>query len=116
MRTLLLDPGSWDLVTTVSGDIAVAGDPYSQAQDAASAIKLFQGELYYDTTKGVPYWQTILGKLPPFSLMKAKFIAAALTVPGVAVARVFLSSFVGRTVGGQVQVADSAGKLTPASF
>ena len=85
MKTLLLDQTTWDLVVDASGDIAVASDPYSIAQDAASAIRTFQGECYYDTTLGVPYWSQILGRSPPLSLLKAKLVAAALTVPDVAV-------------------------------
>ena len=98
------------------GNIAVASDPYSLAQDSASEIKLFQGELWYDTTRGVPYWQEILGKLPPVNVMKTAFVAAAKLTPGVVDARCFLSAFSNRTVTGQVQILDSSGKVTAASF
>jgi len=64
MNTLLLDTDKWDLVLDVSGNIAVASDPYSVAQDGASALKLVSGELWYDTTRGVPYFQRIFGKAP----------------------------------------------------
>jgi hypothetical protein len=86
------------------------------AQDAASEIRLFQGELYYDTSKGVPYWSQILGKAPPVSLMKAKFVAAALTVPGVVKARCFISSWIERKVSGQVQIEDAAGSKSATGF
>lgn len=105
MKTLLLDVGEWDLVLDVFGNIAVATNPYSLAQDASSAARLFQGELWYDTTKGVPYWSSILGvSPPPISLMKAKYIEAAKTVPDVVDARCFISSVADRRVGGQIQV------------
>lgn len=113
MQTLLLGVETWDLTTTPGGDIAVASDPYSQAQDASSEIKVFLGEAYYDTTRGVPYWQSILGHLPPVSLMKSVIAAAALRVPGVAVAVVSFSSFVNRTLRGQVLLSDSAGAILP---
>lgn len=117
MKTLLLDRTQWDLVLDVSGNIAVASDPYSLAQDAASAIKLFQGELWYDTTQGVPYWSSILGASPPpIALMKAKFIEAARTVPGVVAAQCFVSSISDRRVTGQVQVTDRAGVISTAAF
>lgn len=116
MQTLLLNPPTWDLLVDGSGDIAVAGDPYSQAQDAASAIKLFQGELLYDTTRGVPYWASILGQAPPMSLMKAKWVAAALTVPGTITAVCYIGSFVNRIVTGQVQISNDAGKTAVAGF
>lgn len=116
MKTLLLDRARWDLVADAAGNIAVASDPYSQAQDAASAIKLFDGELYYDTTKGVPYWSQILGLAPPFSYMKAKFVAAALTVPGVATAKAFLAAITLRVVSGQVQITNDKGQTSAARF
>lgn len=116
MDTLLLDTVAWDLVVDASGNIAVASDPYSQAQDAASAIKLFQGELWYDTVPGVPYWLEILGKSPPVALLKAKFVSAAKTVPGVASARCFISSIAGRAVVGQVQITTSSGETSSVSL
>jgi hypothetical protein len=116
MNTLLLDVSAWDLTTDISGNMAMASDPYSLAQDAASAIKLFQGELWFDVTQGVPYWALILGLSPPVALMKSKFKAAALTVPGVASAVCYLSSIVDRVVGGQVQVTSATGQTSAASF
>jgi len=116
MQTLLLDVSTWDLVLDVGNDIAVASDPYSQAQDAASEIKTFDGEVYYDTTQGLPYWQQILGRFPPFALMKAKFAAAAELVPGVVSAVCFISGFVNRGVSGQVQITNSDGKTQAANF
>jgi hypothetical protein len=116
MKTLLLDAGTWDLVKDVSGNIALASEPYSLAQDAASAIKLFARELWYDTSKGVPYFEQLLGKAPNIALMKAKFSDAAKTVPGVVSAKVFISSIANRAVSGQVQVTDANGNITAATF
>ncbi len=50
-----LDTVAWDLTVDTTGNIAVASNPYSMAQDAASAIRTFQGEVYYDTTLGIPF-------------------------------------------------------------
>lgn len=116
MKTLLLDPNTWDIMLDASGNIAVASDPYSQAQDAASAIKLFKGELYYDTTKGIPYYQNILGKIPNISFMKAQFEAAAMTVPGVVSAQCFITSFINRQIAGQVQIRNKAGQTATTRF
>jgi hypothetical protein len=113
--TLLLDLTTWDLVVDVYGNIAVATSPYSQAQDAASAIKTFQGEVYYNTTLGVNYSQ-ILGTLPPIALMKQQFSEAALTVPGVATEVVYISSISNRTVSGQVQITNEQGQVSVAPF
>lgn len=123
MSTIYLDPDTWDLTLDVSGNIAVVGliqgpayAAYALAQSAANQIKLFQGEQYYDVTQGVPWWQQILGKLPPLALVKAKLAEAAASVPGVVRATVFISSFNNRVVSGQVQVTDSLGNVGAANF
>ena len=115
--TMLLDTVQWDLVVDLNGNIAVATEPYSLAQDAASAIRTFQGEVYYNTDFGTPYWSVILAQNPPASLVKTYLEEAALTVPGVEQAQAFIQSITNRTVTGQVQIADNTGTvLGAASF
>jgi hypothetical protein len=115
-NTIYLDPTTWDLAIDVDGNIAMAQSPYALAQDAASAIKTFLGECWYDTTIGVPYWEQILGKRPTIPLLKQRITAAALTVPGVVSATTYISSVSGRTVSGQVQISDTSGTTSTASF
>lgn len=102
MKTLLLDNTLWDLCLDASGNIAVATEPYQRAQDVASAIKLFLGELWYDSELGVPYFQQILGKAPSLQVFKGYMVQAALTVPGVVSADCVVESFQNRTVKGAV--------------
>lgn len=116
MDSWLLDTISWDIVLDVNGNIAVASAPYALAQDAASAIRTFQGEVYYDTNLGIPYWSQILGHFPPVSYMKAKFNEAALTVPTVVKAQTYIASIKDRTVTGQVQITDKNGVTIGTSF
>ena len=117
MNTLLLDPVTWDLVLDAQGNIAVASNPYSLAQDAASQIKLFYGELWYQNNIGVTYWQQILGKLPPVSVIKSQFVTAAELVPEVVAAQCFISEITSqRVVMGQVQILDDSGNIVAASF
>ena len=115
--TLLLDQQTWDLVLDANGNIAVASEPYSLAQDAASAIKTFLGEVEFDTTIGVPWSQQILGRPLNLALLKAQLADAALTVPDVATAVVFITAFNDRAVTGQVQTtAQSTGQTSAANF
>ncbi|MBB3743920.1 hypothetical protein FHX10_003419 [Rhizobium sp. BK591] len=114
--TLLLDTVSWDLTVDIAGNIAVATEPYAQAQDAASAIRTFEAEVYYDTTLGIPYFSQILGYAPPISLMKAYFNSEALSVPGVEKAQSFIISWSDRTVSGQVQIQNDSGEVSAAGF
>lgn len=115
-KSLLLDQAAWDLTVDESGNIAVGAEDYSLAQDAACFIKLFRGEIIYDTTQGIPYWQQVLGKFPPLSLCKSLLEAAAEDVPGVVDAKCFLSGIEGRVLSGQVQVTNVDGKILAASF
>lgn len=115
--TLLLDRTTWDLVIDAQGNIALATPPYALAQDAASAIKTFLGECYFDTTVGVPWLQQILGRNPTLALVAQQLVDAAETVPDVETAVVYVSSFSGRLVGGQVQVTSaSTGQTSTAPF
>jgi len=116
MNTLLLDRTAWDLCLDANGDIAMAANPYAIAQDVASAVRLFLGELWYDTPQGVPYWGQILGQRPPMALVKQAIANAALTVPEVVQAQCLIASFSGRVITGQVQVIDTTGASHNVSF
>jgi hypothetical protein len=112
MNTLLLDRTIWDLVLDARGNIAVASNPYAIAQDVASAIKTFAGEVWYDNRKGIPYFDKVLGKAPPIAYYKAKCAAVALTVPEVVQARCIITSVADRTLTGQIQIIDKQGTAT----
>lgn len=102
MKSLLLDTVAWDLVLNAAGNIAVAAAPYSRAQDVACAIRLFLGECWYDTSRGVPYFSEILGHAPPPTVFEEYMVRAALTVPGVKSAVCTISAIEGRKVTGDV--------------
>lgn len=102
MKTLLLDLTSWDLLADAAGNIAVADVPYARAQDVASALRTFLGEVWYDTAVGIPYFQQILGHAPPVTMFQELMIAAAKTVPGVVSAECTIQAFENRKVSGQV--------------
>lgn len=115
-KTLLLDRTAWDLVIDSAGNIAVGSPPYALAQDVASAVRLFLGELFYDDSKGVPYFEDILGHRPPPALLIAHIEAAALTVPGVVSAQCIIDTFDNRTVTGQIQFIDETGAANGVTF
>lgn len=121
--TLLLDNQSWDLVQDAFGNIAVASEPYSLAQDAASAIKTFQSEEFFDTTQGIAYLSQVFGQPVPLQFLRQALVNAALSVPGVAAAQVFFSALSNRVLSGQVQITQTAstaggatGQTAAASF
>lgn len=113
MQTLLLDLTNWDLVIDANQNIAVASNPYSIAQDICSRIRLFLGELWYDTTQGIDYFGQIFGKGLDVNFLKAQLEKAAKQVPNVTSATVYITSFSDRKVTGQIHfewsvAADSA--------
>lgn len=114
--TILLDSSEWDMILDSKGNIAMASPPYAIAQDVASAIRLFNGELWYNDLKGVPYWENIIGKYPPLSLVKAKTEEAAFTVPGVKGAKTGLLNLADRRLTGVIAIIDEAGVAQNISF
>ena len=114
--TLLLDQTAWDLVLDSAGNIALAGAPYSIAQDVASAVRTFLGECWYDTTQGMPYWQEILGQLPPLSLVKHKIETVAMTVPNVVSAVATFTKFSDRALEGAIQITDTDSTVSTVYF
>lgn len=108
--TLLLDRDTWDLCVDAAGNWARADEPYSQTQDAASAVRVFQGEAYYDTSLGVPYYSDVLGRYQPTQIMRARAQQAALTVPGVIDATAILVTHPDRTMTGQIQIKTASGE------
>lgn len=97
----------------------MATPPYAVAQDVASAVKLFLAELWYDTTKGVPYFENILGQFPPLEFMRQKISDAALTVPGIlpnGSVQVTIASFANRAVTGQIAIITNDGQALGVTF
>lgn len=117
-NTLLLDQTAWDLVINSSSNIAMAAPPYALAQDVASAVRTFLAELWYDTNQGIPYFENILGQLPPISLLKRLIVNRALTVSGVVSAQCVITAFNSNTreISGQIQFIDENGVKNSVSF
>lgn len=115
-NTMLLDQSAWDLVIDSAGNIAMAQPPYALAQDVASAVRLFLSELWYDSTKGIPYFEDVLGHLPPLSLLTSYIEKAAMTVPGVTSAQCIISQISAREVSGQVLFIDELGAANNVTF
>lgn len=108
--TWLLDWETGDSCLDANGNIAVASAPYSIAQDVATQCSTFLGECWYDSTKGVPYWQQILGKRPTASLIASLFEAQALLVPDVETATATIGGLnAQRGAIGQMIVTDTDG-------
>ena len=119
MNSLMLssEPSNWDLMVDASGNIAVITGPAAVAQNVASALKTFLGEVFFDTTMGVPYFQQILGQEYSLSLLQAQFNAQALSVSDVVDSETIINSIGSdRAVSGTVKFIDTTGQQNNAHF
>lgn len=110
MSTILLDISSWDAIADAKGNIAMATDPYAKAQDVASACKLFLSEAWFDTSRGIPWFDDVLGHVPARGLMQSLIEQAAITVPGVVAATCTIDEVANRQVTATVRFTDDAGR------
>lgn len=108
-NTVGLDRTKWDLFIDSAGNIGLCTPPYALAQDVASACRTFLGECWYDTTKGLPYFEELLGRIPASALLTGYMEQAALTVPGVVSAQCQLTQYANRQVNGFVSFVTEAG-------
>lgn len=110
MNTVLLDRTTWDFLMNANGSLAVASDAYAIAQDVASAVRVFEGEVYYDTSQGLPYRQKILGRGQSLALFNTDAEAAAMTTPGVVSARAVTAVLRNtRQITGSILISDTEG-------
>ncbi|NVN09700.1 hypothetical protein [Nguyenibacter vanlangensis] len=116
MQTLLLDRTTWDLVSDASGNIAVASEPYSLAQDASSYVRTFSNECWFNQDLGIPFFAQILGYLPPANLVRSYIISNAEQVPDVASAQCFFTAFNARALSGQIQITSVTGATASVGF
>ena len=107
MLTYALNDTTWDLYLDLSGNFATISDANQIAQDVASAIRTFLGECWYDTSQGMPYFQSIFGKTPSASFFKAQIKRVALSVPTVTAVTTVALRLVNRQLTGQVLVSTS---------
>lgn len=120
MNTLALstpnqDGTGWDLVIDGSGNLAIATGGAAIAQDVASAVRTFQGECWYDTSLGVPYFQGILGHRVSLQFVKQALVTAGMIVPNVASIACYLTGpGQDRAVGGQLQITTADGQVVVA--
>lgn len=117
MKTWLLDTITWDICLDANGNWAIAEPPYALAQDVASAVRTFLGEVWFDDTLGIDWFGQFLGHTPQLTVLQEAIVNAALgAVPQTA--DVYVKSAVcviqsfdpaTREVVGQVQFIDSNG-------
>jgi hypothetical protein len=117
VKSLALSPQPvWDLTVDAIGNIATVDGPAAMEQNVACAAKTFLGELYYNTSAGVPYFRDVLGRRYNPTLLQAYLNKAALTVTGVVKARTIITGFVDRTITGRIEFIDTDGQSRGVNF
>ena len=92
MTSLSLTP-DWDIQLDDMGNIATVEGGLQTAQDVATSCRVWKGEALYDTERGVPYKEEILGQRPNLSLLQSDFENEAKRIEGVASVEVVIDSF-----------------------
>jgi len=120
MDTLAIDVSLWDLDVDSRGNIRTVGDATPQsdqtgpgmrlAQDVATRVQAWRGEVYFDTTQGIDY-PVHFGGPPNLSLLQSVFNTEALKVPlcATALAQFTFAAGAKRVIGGTLTVSDIAG-------
>jgi hypothetical protein len=120
MDTLALDLTLWDLDVDARGNLRTVGDatPDSEqtgpgmrlAQDVATRVQAWRGEVFFDTTQGINY-PAYFGSPPNLPLLQSAFNTEALKVPlcNTALAQFTFTAGSSRRLGGVLNVSDVAG-------
>lgn len=82
MSDLMLDPLTGDLSIN-SGDLVIVSKDAAIRQRLLQNLRLFSGEWFLDTSKGVPYYQIILVKNPNLDLVEATLKNTVLSTEGI---------------------------------
>lgn len=112
-RDLMLGPDG-DLLVQ-DQDLQLSRGHVSILQDAEAALRMFQGEWFLDTSKGVPYLQEVLTKGVKTDRLRNIFREALLSVQGIAEVTELRLSYepAHRRLGVVFQARDDVGALLP---
>ncbi|MGJ8524355.1 hypothetical protein LMG33818_000063 [Halomonadaceae bacterium LMG 33818] len=108
--SLYLDPDTWDITLDSVGRLKTVSNPYSIAQDVACACKTVLGEVIYDQTIGIPFFNNVFGKPVSTSLVSHYLQKQATRLDTVETAQVSLSkNRSSRTTSGEIVITDTNG-------
>lgn len=103
-KSIPLKTDTWDIFLDSAGNLSLTDNDSSIAQDVASSVRTFEGECWYNTTLGMPYFQAIFGKSPPNSFVVASIKEQAFTVDAVNSVNVVNAGLQGRNFKGVIVV------------
>lgn len=117
MKTLPLDWDTWDLKLSPTNNLAATADePTYCAQTVANAVRMFRNDAYFFKDEGIPYFENILGRKPPQSLVEEYLREAAMNVPLVKKARILYYERKDRKITGQIRLNTENGSVEDVNF
>lgn len=108
-RSLYLNPETWDIGLDALNNLAIVGNPYACAQDAATACSTFRGECIYQLDVGVPYNEQILGQNPGTGRIQTWLENEALSLPHIVNASATVVTGEARAATGVIVIVDQNG-------
>ena len=111
MNTIFLHPDTWDITLDTSGNIAVATEPYQQAQDISSSCRVFKvqkadgtisGDDYYKQQDGIPILEIMGRSSYPLALYQRNLHDRAMLVNGIVSIDVKLQQLKDRVLSGAI--------------
>ncbi len=103
----------WDLFVDSAGNIATCTEDEAIAQNVCNTIRLFTNDAWFDPERGIEHFNLDLGVKPLTNQVRARFIRAAESLPGVAAAAITdLSIDKDRCLNGHIHVVTTNGGVT----
>lgn len=133
MRTLPLswdtENNYWDLVLSSSRNLdaidsntldshtgAHTGEAQYCAQTVANSCRMFRNDAYFFPQEGIPYFENVLGKKPPRSLVYAYVREASFRIPLVKNITLLNFNRVDRILSGQIRITTQNGSVEDVNF
>lgn len=133
MKTLPLnwdqESGYWDLVLSGIGMLSAidsnavdehtgahTGEASYCAQTVANSCRLFRDDAYFFPHDGIPYFENVLGRKPPESLVHSYLRDAAMLVPLVRDVKILNYTQSNRVITGQIRITTENGSIEDVSF
>lgn len=103
------DQGNWRTVGDATPADPQTGPGMRLAQDVATRLRAFRGEVWFDVQQGIDY-PLYLGRAPSLLQLRADYQSEALLVPGCATALADIDlQRTTRAVGGTIYLSDLTG-------
>ncbi len=103
----------WDLFIDEAGNIATCIEDEAIAQNVSNTLRLFTNDAWFEPERGIDHFNLDLGVKPLTNQVRARFIKAAVALPGVEAAAVTdLNIDKDRRLSGHVHVVTTNGGIS----